>query len=143
LACPTLDHDPVENIGEFPALSNPSEGLENENPEDRAGSIGADQLGISFKTEEYRRRAEAATALCFAIADCARDDAVTLMDAALWDLRAGAPGPTFLSIMDEARTWADFATPAERKAYALASFTSLSPSDRAAFLAHVTGAGHG
>ena len=124
-------------------MSNPSEGLENENPGALAGATGADQLGISFKTEEYRERAKAATALCDAIAACHRVVAVTLMDAALWDLRAGAPGPVFLSIMQEAEDWADFATVSERKAWCLASWNRLPASDRAAFLAHVAGGGHG
>jgi hypothetical protein len=124
-------------------VSNPSEGLSNENPGALAGATGADQLGTSFKTEEYRARAVAASALADAIADCDRDDAVTLMDAALWGLRAGAPGPAFLSIMQEAEEWADFATVSERKAYCLASWNRLPGSDRAAFLAHVTGGGHG
>ena len=143
MACPTLDSATVENIGENLSLSNLSEGLENENPGALAGATGADQLGISFKTEEYRKRAEAATTLCLAIAACDRDDAVVLMESALWDLRAGAPGPVFLSIMQEAEDWADFATVSERKAWCLASWNRLPAADRAAFLAHVTGGGHG
>jgi hypothetical protein len=85
----------------------------------------------------------AATALCAAIADCERDDAVLLMEAALCSMRAGAPDPVFASVMQEANEWADFASEAERKAYALASFNRLSAPDRAAFLAYVTGTGHG
>jgi hypothetical protein len=132
----------IENIGESSPVSNLREGLENGNPGALAGATGVDQLGTSFKTEEYRNRAKAATALCHAIAECDRDDAVTLMDAALWDLRAGAPGPVFLSSMQEADEWADFATVSERKAYCLASWNRLPPNDRAAFLAYVTGGGH-
>ena len=143
MACPTLDSAPIDNLGENPVLSNPSEGLENENPAASGKANGVDQLGKSFKTEYYRKRAEAATALCHAIAACDRDDAVVLMEAAIWDLRAGAPGPVFLSIMQEAEDWADWATVSERKAYCLASFNRLSAPDRAAFLAHVTGGGHG
>ncbi|CAN1574236.1 hypothetical protein MCELHM10_03564 [Paracoccaceae bacterium] len=114
-----------------------TEGSENASPEDRAGSTGAYQLTESFKTEEYRNRALAATTLGAAIAECERDDAVLLMEAALLSMRAGAPDPIFASVMQEANEWADFASEAERKAYALASFNRLSASDRAAFLGHV------
>lgn len=143
MACPTLDSATVDIIGENLELSNPSEGLEKENPAASGKANGVNQLGISFKSEAYRKRAEAATALCHAIAACDRDDAVILMDAALWDLRAGAPGPVFLSIMQEAEGWADFATVSERKAYCLASWNRLPAPDRAAFLAHVTRGAHG
>lgn len=124
-------------------MSNPSEGLENENPGALAGATGADQLGTSFRTEEYQRRAEAATALCLAIAECEPEDAGPILEAALLSLGAGQPIPPLLSLMEEASTWADFATGAERKAYALACFTRMPPADRAGFLAYVTGGGHG
>ncbi len=52
---------------------------------------------------------------------------------------AGMPCAPFLGVMDEASFWAELATVQERKAYALACFTQLSPQDRAAFLAHVKG----
>lgn len=110
-----------------------------ENPGALAGATGADQLGISFKSEEYRKRAEAATALCASIAECDPQDAAPILEAALLSFAAGEPVPALLSIMEEARTWADFAIVAERKAYCVASFNALSPADRAAFLAHVTG----
>ena len=116
---------------------------ENESPEDRAGSTGADQLGISFKTEEYRKRAEASTALCLAIAQCEPEDAAPILEAALLSMTAGWPVPPLLSLMEEACTWADFATGAERKAYALACHTRMPATDRAAFLAYVTGGGDG
>lgn len=132
----------IDFIGENLPLSNPSEGLANKNPGALAGATGADQLGKSFKTEEYRKRAEAATALCHAIAECEPEDAALILEAALRSFGAGQPVPPLLSLMDEARTWADFATVAERKAYCLASWNRLPAADRAAFLAHVTEAGH-
>lgn len=133
----------IDIIGENSPVSNPSEGLENENPGALAGATGADQLFTSFKSEEYRNRALAATALCAAIAECERDDAVVLMEAALFSMRAGAPDPTFASVMQEAEEHALFAIAAENKAYCLAHFNRLSAPDRAGFLAHVMGAGHG
>ena len=42
-----------------------------------------------------RNRAIAATKLCDAIADCNRDDAVVILEAALRDLSAGGPLPVF------------------------------------------------
>ena len=119
------------------------EGPEKENPGAQGSATGARECEKNFRSERYRLRAERSTTLCMAIAECDRDDAVMLMEAALWDLRAGAPGPVFLSIMQEAEDWADWATVSERKAYCLASFNRLSAPDRAAFLAHVTGGGHG
>lgn len=58
-------------------------------------------------------------------------------------MAAGWPVPPLLSIMDEACGWADYAARAERKAYALACYTRMPQTDRAAFLAYVTGGGHG
>lgn len=52
---------------------------------------------------------------------------------------AGAPLPTFLSTMEEARWWASCAAKAELKAYALAAFEAMAPTDRAAFFQHITG----
>lgn len=113
------------------------------NPGALAGAAAADQHWEAFKTEEYRNRALAAAALCAALAECDRDDALLVMEAALFSMRAGAPNSTFTSVMQEADEWAEFASKAERKAYALASFSRLPAPDRAAFLAYVTGAGNG
>ncbi|MBL9061712.1 hypothetical protein [Tabrizicola sp.] len=114
-----------------------NESVENENPGALAGATGADKLWESFTTEEYRNRALAATALCAAIAECERDDVLAIMEAALLSMRAGAPDPVFAFVMQEANEWAAFASKAERKAYALASFNRLSAPDRAAFLDYV------
>jgi len=118
-------------------LSNPD--LANENPGALAGATGADDIGLTFTTEEYRTRAIAATALGYAIANCDPEDACALMEAALDDLRAGMPIAPFGGIMDQARFWADMATRNERKAYAIACFDRLSAADQSAFLAHVGG----
>jgi hypothetical protein len=50
---------------------------------------------------------------------------------------AGMPTAPLISHMDEAVFWADLATRAELKAYALACFNRLRPTDQAAFLGHV------
>lgn len=114
--------------------------MENENPGALAGASGVNQLGKSFKTEEYRKRAEAATALCHAIAECEPEDAAPILEAALLSMSAGWPVPPLLGLMDEAAFWADFATGAERKAYCLACYTRMPAADQAAFLAYVGGA---
>ena len=100
-----------------------------------------EQPGYVFKTDHYRERAAAATALCHAIAECDPADACEIMAAALADLSAGMPMAPLFGHMDQATFWASMATRPERKAYALAAFLSLSASDRAGFLAYVQGGG--
>ena len=51
---------------------------------------------------------------------------------------AGAPLPPFLGGMDEARSWASYASRFELKAYALASFEAMSAKDQAAFFQHIS-----
>ena len=57
----------------------------NENPGARASATGAISEQ-TFKTAHYRKRADAATDLCHAIAACAPQDAVIIMRAAILDL---------------------------------------------------------
>lgn len=49
----------------------------------------------------------------------------------------GAPLPPFLGGMDDARSWASWASHSELKAYALACFEAMTPKDQAAFYAHI------
>ncbi len=51
---------------------------------------------------------------------------------------AGTPLPPFLGGMEEARSWAADAGPAELKAVALAAFEALDPRDQAAFFRHIS-----
>jgi len=129
------ENSPVEFIGENQGQANLLPTGTNENPGALAGATGAYSKAVSFKTKQYRNRAEAATALCHAIAECDPQDACEIMAAALEDL--GSPLPVLLSAMDDARWWASFATPNELKAYALACFEAMCPKVRAAFLGHV------
>lgn len=126
----------IENIGRNSSLVNPSGGGSG-NPGALAGATGADRKAVSFKSEEYCDRAEKATALCSAIADCHPDDAVTILSAALDDLRPGQPVAAFRSVMIEADSWAAFATRNELKCYSLAAFAAMRPADQKAFLAFV------
>lgn len=50
---------------------------------------------------------------------------------------AGMPAVAFSSVMEEARLWCEFADLAERKAYLVACFESLSEAEREAFLAWI------
>ncbi|MDF1716193.1 MAG: hypothetical protein P1U75_05915 [Antarcticimicrobium sp.] len=51
---------------------------------------------------------------------------------------AGAPLPAFLGGMEEARSWAAYASRSELKAYALAAHDAMSAKDQAAFLQHIS-----
>jgi len=62
------------------------------------------------------------------------DTAEELAEATLHDLRAGPPIPPFLSIRDEAQSWATFASRVERCHYLAAAWGELSPDDRKSFL---------
>lgn len=143
MLCPTAGITPIDFKGENSTLSNdafgPSSLQLNENPGALAGATGAVFEVAHFKTAHYRKRAESATALCHAIAECDPDDAVVLMSAALVSLSVGAPLPIWIDTVDEARWWARLATELELKAWALASFEALRPKARSAFLAYAQG----
>lgn len=65
-----------------------------------------------------------------------RDCAETVAAAALG--AADAPLPALLGGMQDARAWAKWATPQERKAYALAAFEAMTPQEQAAFFNHIS-----
>ena len=100
-----------------------------------------EQPGYVFKTDHYRKRAAAASDLCKAIADCDPADACEIMAAALADLSAGMPMAPLFGYMDQATFWASLAPRPERKAYALATFLTLTPKEQAGFLAYVQRSG--
>lgn len=118
-------------------LENEDPPRENENPGALAGATG-DDLEVSLSSETYNNRNIAATTLCLAIRACHPSDAAILMSAALEDLSAGMPIAAFEGVMAEARLWAEWATPAELKAYALASYEAMGTRDQSGFLAHVS-----
>lgn len=82
-------------------------------------------------------REVSARALLTAVLDCDPRDRVPLMERFIEALRPGQPITAFDGVMAEAAFWADMASTAERKAYALACFNRLSVADRAAFLNYV------
>ncbi|MGC9370310.1 MAG: hypothetical protein ACP5DX_12285 [Paracoccaceae bacterium] len=51
---------------------------------------------------------------------------------------AGAPLPSFLGGMEDARLWASHASRSELKAYALAAYEAMSAADQAAFFRHIS-----
>jgi hypothetical protein len=126
------------------------------NPGALAGATGADHSKYVYKTEEYRVRAECATALAEAITNCHPDDACQIMVAALCDLAPGGPSNAlFLSREEDAAWWASWADSASlvamlaaaldrlgdqalhigmRKRLIVQLFESLPASDRIAFL---------
>ena len=109
----------------------------NDSPGTLAGGAVADRTARVFQNQSFRMRAESATSLCLSIGNCHPSDACEIMVAALADLSAGMPIAPLYSPMEAAAFWADLATRAELKAYALACFTRLSKADQAAFLRYV------
>jgi len=127
-----------EKIDKNSALANQFGAPENENPGALAGATGAKAQSEGDMLEDYTMRHEWANTLRMVIENCDPADAALIMSDALERMRPGAPVPPLLNALDEARTWAEWATPFERKAYCLASFNALSPKERTGFLAYVT-----
>ena len=80
-----------------------------------------------------------ATAFIDAVTNLPPEDRLPLLEGAVDHYRAGQPIPPFMGYMDEAAFWADCASGDELKAYAVACFNRLCPSDQAAFLGYVQG----
>jgi hypothetical protein len=109
-----------------------------ENPGALAGAAGAGQTEQAFKSKQYRLRAERATTLCLAIADCEPEDAAPILWKALDDFhRKGLPGTPLTNLMTHATEWAGWATERDLRAYAVAAARRLQPATRAAFLVYL------
>jgi hypothetical protein len=119
--------------------SNSSDPPEKENPGALAGATGADDLCIEGMEKAYRIKRAWAMALREAIRECDPTDAALILSDELERLRIGAPIPPLLNAMDEAQTWASWATPFEIKAFCLACYNAMPPKAQAGFLAYVTG----
>lgn len=101
--------------------------------------LQADQFTPEEIARNMRREAKAQALIDAAIA-CDPADRLPFLEAIIEGLSAGAPAfATDWDAMDWARRWAEIASRAERKAYALACFETLSPTDQAAFLSYVSG----
>jgi hypothetical protein len=154
----------VSDQGITDRLQTGNDGPENENPGALAGATGADTLPKKLCAEDYKMRAEAATALCEAIGECHPDDAVQIMTAALTSLcPPGEPGEYFISTQEDAAWWASCEAPfrlvavveaalarlgdvalhlRHRKTLIVSLFQSLPVADRRAFMAKVDPAGN-
>ena len=108
-------------------------------PSALAGASGADiQDWLSWIDNNIRREV-AARSLADAALNCDPGDRLELLEQFHDALRPGFPITSFGGVMAEATFWADNASPAERKAYCLATFNRMSARDQAAFLQHVQG----
>lgn len=111
-----------------------------ENPGALAGATGAGNSELAFKSQEYRLRAERATTLCLAIAECDPEDSAPILWAALDDFhRQGLPGRPLTNVMAHATEWASWATEGELKAYAIAAARRMNPATREAFRVYLGG----
>jgi hypothetical protein len=89
---------------------------------------------------DHRLRVERAATLCLAIADCQPEEAAPILWAALDDFhRQGLPASPLTNLMTHATAWADWASEAELKAYAVAAARRMTPATREAFLVYMRG----
>ena len=110
-----------------------------ENPDALAGAIGANTIvEIGCPVNSLNLPPEA-TAFIDAVTNLPRKDRLPVLELAVDHYRAGQPIPPLMGYMDEAAFWADCASRDELKAYAVACFNRLCPSDQAAFLGYVQG----
>lgn len=110
---------------------------EKESPGALAGATG-DELHSWLEWFDHNtKREDAARALMSAVLGCDPADRLELLERFYDASRPGFPIVSLDSLMAEAGFWADRASPAERKAYALACYTRMAPADQAGFLAYV------
>lgn len=90
-----------------------------------AGASGAMNKS-SFRSEEYRLRAERATALALALREAHPDDAGAICFGFLSSMETGGPEIGSLGItVSDARMWAEIAPPHELLAYTTAGIAEL------------------
>ncbi|MBL4917750.1 hypothetical protein [Szabonella alba] len=101
-------------------------------------TIGTPEAWQGFRRVAQVRMTEAERAMLafFMLNTLSRDLAEGIARFAL--NAAGDPLPPFLGGMEDARSWAGWATRDELKAYALASFEAMTPQDQAAFFQHIS-----
>ena len=110
-----------------------------ENPGNAGGRSGVDVHGTILTHNNTPELPVYATAFIDAVTSLPREDRLPLLELAVDHYRAGQPIPPLMGYMDEAAFWADCASRDELKAYAVACFNRLCPSDQAAFLGYVQG----
>lgn len=112
---------------------------QSKDPEALAGASGADIQDWLVWIDDNLNREKAARHFAVTVARLAPEDRLAFLEIAHEAIRAGCPSVPFGSVMDEARDWADWASPSERKAYALACFNRMPSRDQSAFLEYVQG----
>lgn len=110
-----------------------------ESPSALAGATGADIQEWFSWIDDNIRWEDAARKLAVAILNCDPSHRLELLERFYDALRPGFPIVALSSVMDEAAFWADSASPAERKAYCLATFNRMPSHEQAAFLEYVQG----
>jgi hypothetical protein len=118
-------------------LSNPDQHQKNEHPGALAGASGAKRDEIGVSDASYRLRIEWANTLRFVIRECHPVDAALILSEELQRLSGGAPLPPLLKALEEAQRWAEFATPVEHKAYAMACYEAMPGKTQAGFRAYL------
>lgn len=98
------------------------------------GEPGELVAGLALMLRVYLGPIERLTLASAAMMALDAKDAERLAVAALGDLRRGPPLPPFTDLRAEARLWAEWASPAERRAYMAATWHLLPERDRLAFL---------
>lgn len=92
--------------------------------------------GFRFVASVRMSEAERAMMAYFALTSLRPENAE--LTAATAFKSVGDPLPAFLGGLDDARTWAHFASRNELKAYALAAFEAMPARDQAAFYQHIS-----
>lgn len=149
LSCPTDATPPFENKGKYPALSNgksPYSISNRMNPKHKRMSrtlgyclaIGSEEAwaGFRFVALACLEEVEAAQLAYFTLSSLHPENIEKVSRLAIGS--AGSPAPAFLGGMEDARTWAAWASRQELKAYALAAFEAMTPRDQAAFFQHIS-----
>lgn len=119
-------------------MSNLSDTPANENPGALAGATGAEVQINADCADDSAERQSRAIALANAAADCPVEFRARLLERLLDTMRPGWPVPAFMGrVMEEAGFWADMASRAELKAYALACWQRMPVEDREGFIRYL------
>lgn len=101
-------------------------------------AIGTEEAWAGFRYVAMARleEVEAAQLAYFTLSSLHPDNVEKIARLAIGS--AGTPAPAFLGGMEDARTWAAWASRHELKAYALAAFEAMEPRDQAHFYQHIS-----
>ena len=91
----------------------------------------ADLLRTRFEVNERK------TIVAIASLSLDASDAIECVEAAVSEIHFGLPLPSLTSHVDDAIWWAENASPAELRAYALACFIQMSKNEKQKFIIHL------